>query len=104
MEPKRKTCVVPSVLQKVAFCKAPPLKGEKGARKSERHSMSFEKLQKTTLTDRLSEFAQNARDEAKTLEPGPERQALLEKARKAEAASELEAWANSPGLQRPKSK
>ncbi|WP_041359447.1 hypothetical protein [Nitrobacter hamburgensis] len=56
-----------------------------------------------TLTERLGEFAQNARDEAKRLEPGgPERQALLEKARKADATSELKAWVNSPGLQRPK--
>jgi hypothetical protein len=62
--------------------------------------MSFDKLRKTTLTDRLSEFARNARDEAKTLDPGPERQALLEKARKAEAAREIEAWAKSSTLQR----
>jgi hypothetical protein len=61
--------------------------------------MSFEKPQRATLTDRLSMFAQNARNEAEKLEPGPERKALLEKARKAEAASELEAWANSSGLQ-----
>jgi hypothetical protein len=59
------------------------------------------KFQKRTLTDRLGEFAKNARDQAETLEPGPERQALLEKARKAEAASELEAWANPSSLQRP---
>jgi hypothetical protein len=52
-----------------------------------------------TLTGRLGEFAQNARDEAKRLKPGgPERQALLEKARKADATSELEAWVNSPRL------
>jgi hypothetical protein len=55
------------------------------------------------LADRLCEFAKNARaDEAEKLEPGPERQALLEKARKAEAASELATWADSLGLQAPK--
>jgi hypothetical protein len=71
--------------------------GKKGARKIERYAMGLEKLHRTTLTDRLNEFAQNARDEAETLEPGPERQALMEKARKADATSE--AWANSPGFQ-----
>ena len=57
---------------------------------------SFKRIQKTTLTDRLVEFAQNARDKADKLEAGPERQALLEKARRAELASEFAAWANSP--------
>jgi hypothetical protein len=107
VEPKCKTYVVQGVPQRFASAKRTGTqncysKGEKGARKSEMHSMSFEKFQKPTLTDRLSEFARNARDEAKTLEPGPERQALLEKARKAEAASEIEAWANSSGAQKPK--
>jgi hypothetical protein len=58
-----------------------------------------QRIQKATLTDRLGEFAQNARDEAEKLEPGPERQALLEKVRKAEAASEIEARENSSGLE-----
>lgn len=83
----------------IAFAKAPLLKRKKGTRKSEKHSMSFEKPQRTILADRLSVFAQNARDEAEKLEPGRERKALLEKARKAEAASELEAWTNSSGSQ-----
>ncbi|WP_438273886.1 hypothetical protein [Nitrobacter sp.] len=64
--------------------------------------MSFDKFRKTTLTDRLTEFARNARDEAETLDPGPERQALLEKARKAEAASEIDVWAKSYPLQKSK--
>ena len=65
-------------------------------------TIGFERIQKTTLTDRLGEFAQNARDEADKLEPGPERQALLDKVRQAEAASEFAAWADSPGLKGPK--
>jgi hypothetical protein len=33
---------------------------------------------------------------------GPERNELLKKIRRAEAAANIEAWANSPGLQPPK--
>ena len=65
-------------------------------------TMGLERIQKMPLTDRLKEFAQDARDKAEKLEPGPEREELLKKARKAETASELEAWANSPGLRIPK--
>jgi hypothetical protein len=94
MEPKRKRDVV-QAFGTIAFATATLLQGETES------TMSFER-QKTTLTDRLGEFVQNVRDKADKLEPGPERQALLDKARQAESASEFTAWADSPGLHGPK--
>jgi hypothetical protein len=58
--------------------------------------------QNITLKDRLTAWADEVRERAKKLPPGPERNALLKKASQAEAASHLDDWANSPGLQPPK--
>jgi hypothetical protein len=52
------------------------------------------------LQDRLSAFVQAMRARAQLVPPGPERDELLKKAKKAETA--MEDWANSRGLQRPK--
>jgi hypothetical protein len=59
---------------------------------------------KNTLTfpDRLKTFADELKAKAAELRPGPERDALLKKARQADTAAHLEEWANSPGLQPPK--
>ncbi len=55
-----------------------------------------------SLTDRLASFAKNARQRASLLPPGAEQEAMLEKARQAEAALRFSRWADSPGLQPPK--
>jgi hypothetical protein len=59
-------------------------------------------IQTTSLKDRLIAFAAEARKKAAKLEPGIERDDLLRKARQAYTASNLDDWANSPGLQPPK--
>jgi hypothetical protein len=56
-----------------------------------KHTASFE--------ERLAAFAQEARERAEKLPPGPERNEALPKARQAETALHLTDWANSPGLQ-----
>ena len=56
----------------------------------------------TPLQDRLAMFAEEMREKAANLAPGPERDDLLRRARQADTASHLEDWANSPGLQPPK--
>jgi hypothetical protein len=58
--------------------------------------------QTTSLKDRLASFANEVREKARQLRPGPEQDALLKKARQADTASDLDEWANSPGLQPPK--
>jgi hypothetical protein len=58
--------------------------------------------QTTSLKDRLASFADEVREKARQLRPGPEQDALLKKARQADTASHLDEWANSPGLQPPK--
>ena len=58
--------------------------------------------QTVSLKDRLASFADEARETASQLPPGPEKEGLLKKARQAEIASHLEDWVASPGLQPPK--
>ena len=53
------------------------------------------------LKERLLAFAREARAKAGRLEPCPEKDDLLRKARQAEITAELDNWANSPGLQPP---
>lgn len=59
--------------------------------------------QTTSLKDRLASFAKTTRERASLLRPGAEKDALLEKARQADAAAHLDDWASSPGLRSPKS-
>jgi hypothetical protein len=54
------------------------------------------------LQDRLATFAQDLREQAKLLAPGPLKDDLLRRMRQAETAQHLDEWANSPGLQPPK--
>jgi hypothetical protein len=56
--------------------------------------------QTDSLKDRLAAFAKEALDKARTA-TGPEREELLKKARRADTASHIDEWANSPGLQPP---
>jgi hypothetical protein len=58
--------------------------------------------QKLTLQDRLSAWVTQVHEQASKLPPGPERDALLKKARQADVANHLHDWAKSPGLQSPK--
>jgi hypothetical protein len=58
--------------------------------------------QTTSFKDRLASFAEEARQQASELRPGPEQDALLKKARQADTASHIDEWANSSGLQPPK--
>jgi hypothetical protein len=58
--------------------------------------------QQTSLQDRIAEWAAGVREQAKQMQPGPEREELLKKLLRAETAIHLQDWANSPGLQQPK--
>jgi hypothetical protein len=58
--------------------------------------------QTTSLSEKPSVSAKELRDRAARLPYGPERDALLRKARQAETAAHLDDWANSAGLQPPK--
>ena len=58
--------------------------------------------QQLTLQDRLSAWVKQVKEDAASLPPGPERDALLKKARQAELANHLHDWVKSPGLQPPK--
>jgi hypothetical protein len=53
------------------------------------------------LQDRLKAWAEKTREQADKLEPGPARDALLNKIEQAEKAARYDAWSRSPGLQPP---
>jgi hypothetical protein len=55
-----------------------------------------------TLQDRLAAWSKQVQEQAAALPPGPEREALIKKARQADVAGHLDDWAKSPGLQPPK--
>lgn len=59
-----------------------------------RHALSFD--------ERLQRAADEAREAAKRLPQGHERDALLRKARQSETAAHINEWLMSPGLQSPK--
>lgn len=58
--------------------------------------------QSPSLQDRLNEWAEKVREQADRLAPGPERKALLQKASRADTASHMDNWLNSPGLRPPR--
>jgi hypothetical protein len=51
-----------------------------------------------SLSDRLKIFSEQLKAKAAELRPGPEQEALLRRARIADTASNVNQWANSPGL------
>jgi leucyl aminopeptidase len=55
-----------------------------------------------SFQNRLAAFAEEARERAERLPPGPEKDDLLRKVRQADIAAHVDDWANSPGLQPPK--
>jgi hypothetical protein len=55
----------------------------------------------SSLKERLFLFAKEMREKAAQLQPGPEQDDVLRRARQADTASHLDEWANSPGLQPP---
>ena len=57
--------------------------------------------QTTTLKERLMAFAEDVREQASMLPPGPEREDLLKRASRADAAAHIDEWVNSSGLQSP---
>jgi hypothetical protein len=58
--------------------------------------------QAISLKERLAAFAQDVREKADLMPAGRERDDLLQRASRAETASHLDDWVNSPGLKAPK--
>ena len=58
--------------------------------------------QQFTLQDRLTAWVTQLQEQASKLPAGPERDALLRRARQADVASHLHDWVKSSGLQPPK--
>jgi hypothetical protein len=52
--------------------------------------------------ERLQRAAEEAREAARKLPQGQERDALLKRARQTETAAHINEWLTSPGLQSPK--
>jgi hypothetical protein len=58
-------------------------------------------MQTATFDERLASEAQRLKEQAKTMPPGVERDALIRRARQAETASHMNEWLTSPGLASP---
>lgn len=58
--------------------------------------------QATPLKERLTTFAEQAREQADRLPAGAERDAQLKRARLADTAAHIDDWVSSPGLRRSK--
>jgi hypothetical protein len=58
--------------------------------------------QTASLKDRLAAFAKTMQEKADLMVPGKQRDELLQRASRADTASHLDDWANSPGLRSPK--
>jgi hypothetical protein len=58
--------------------------------------------QTLSLRERIELWAEKVRSQAVLLPPGHQREVLLKKVRAAEAASHLDGWVNSRGLQPPR--
>jgi hypothetical protein len=58
--------------------------------------------QQITLQDRLAVWAKKVRGEAAALRPGPEKDALLQKASQADVAAHFDGWVHSSSLRPPK--
>ena len=54
-----------------------------------------------SLEERLADEAKRLREEAELLPHGPDRDAILRKARQAETGSHVSEWLHSSGLQAP---
>jgi hypothetical protein len=52
--------------------------------------------------ERVSRAAKDLEDQAWRVPPGPERDALLRRARQMDVANHMNEWLSSPGLQAPK--
>lgn len=57
--------------------------------------------QSSPLEERLAEEAKSLREQAKKLPHGPQREALLRRARQNEVGAHMTEWLMSPGLQPP---
>ncbi|MGN8547675.1 hypothetical protein ACQPTN_24035 [Bradyrhizobium sp. 13971] len=58
--------------------------------------------QTQSLEERLSNEAKSLREQANALPASAEKEALLKKARQADAAAHMSDWLGSPGLQPPR--
>jgi hypothetical protein len=72
-----------------------PFKGRKRLSPAQRAS-------RPNFEARISTMAKETEDRAWRTPPGPERDALLRKARQMDVASHISEWISSPGLQAPK--
>jgi hypothetical protein len=64
--------------------------------------MSQASQPKLPLQDRLALHALRLEEEARSLPPGPEREAMIRRARQVETASHVNEWLSSPSLQPPR--
>jgi hypothetical protein len=60
-----------------------------------------ERASRPAFDERVSQAAKDLEDRARRLPPGPERDALLRRARRMNIANQMDEWLSSPGLRAP---
>jgi hypothetical protein len=76
--------------------------GQKEPFKPRQRVKPEERLSRPSFNERISRRAKDLEEQAWQMPPGPERDALLRKARKMNVSEHLMEWLSSPGLQPPK--
>lgn len=76
--------------------------GQKDPIKPRKRFFREERLSRPSFQIRISGAAKELEDQAWQMPPGPERDALLRKARQMNVSEHLIDWLASPGLQPPK--
>jgi hypothetical protein len=69
--------------------------------KRRNRTSSAQRASRPSLEMRVSQKVKEMEDSAWRLPPGPQRDALLRKARQMETASHISEWLSSPGLRAP---
>ena len=70
--------------------------------KTRKRLSNDERASRPAFEERISQAAKELEDRAWRLPPGPERDALLRRARRMDIAKHMNEWLSSPGLQAPK--
>ena len=72
------------------------------SRKPRKRMSHEQRASRPTFEARVSQAAKDLEDQAWRLPPGPQRDALLRRARRMDIANHINEWLSSPGLQAPK--
>ena len=72
-----------------------------GKRTTRKRLTEQQRISRPAFEERVSQLAKDTEEQAWRLPPGPERDAMLRKARRMDIANQMNEWLSSPGLKSP---